>query len=671
MDHYFHLPLYVILIAGSACLLFSLLFSFTRLSFRFRYNWLNGLFLNTLLFFAGAWLTHRHNLRDDPRSITHWYKPPAGVVVTLTESLTEKPHSYKAAATALRLVYPDSMMPVKGTILLYFQKDSCRPALHYGDQLLIAAPLQPIKNPGNPGSFDFQRYFAFRNVFYETFLTPGHWMRLKTHTGSGLERSLLSVRKHMTGILRRYIHGKNATGLSEALLIGYKDDLDKSLRQAFAGAGIIHLIAISGLHLGLIYALLSFLLKPLEKKKRARRLRAIVVISGLWLFSFLAGGSVSVLRSAVIFSLLVVGDCLDRRSPVYNSLAASAFLLLCYNPLWLWDTGFQLSYAAVLSILLFYKPVYNLLFLRQPVLHFLWKSAAVALAAQVLTLPLTIYYFHRFPLLFLPANLLAVPLTGIILAGELLLCSLSFLPAIAAALGACLSVLLSFLAHLAIFVNRLPGAVWTGLQINGWQVVFLYLFLAGITGWLLLKNKTALPAGLVSLLLFTGIRAWSFRQASRQAGIIVYNISRHQAIDFMDGRHCVFRGDSLLQADNTARRFYLTPSRTLHRCRPVDSLPALLQDHFLYRFHHKLIAILDSSLRLPALDPKITADLVICSKNPRLSVDAITRAFDCKCIVADASNTPWQIARWQKRCAQLHVPFYCISASGAFVMKVD
>ena len=180
--------------------------------------------------------------------------------------------------------------------------------------------------------------------------------------------------------MRTNIKGDKELGLAEALLIGYKDDLDKTLVQSYSNTGVVHIIAISGLHLGLIYWLLNLLLKPLSKRKKWRWLRPIIAVSCLWFFSLLAGGISfhSSIRSHV-YLYCCRQIVFARKTSIYNTLAVSAFFLLCYNPYWLWDVGFQLSYSAVLSIIIFMQPIYNLFYIKNKFLDFIWKLNAVTL----------------------------------------------------------------------------------------------------------------------------------------------------------------------------------------------------------------------------------------------------------------------------------------------------
>ena len=358
------------------------------------------------------------------------------LVATLDETPVEKTKSFKANASISMMIENGKNIPVNGKVILYFKRDSLLPAMSYGSQLIIRKPLQEIKNSGNPGGFDYKRYCLFREITHQAYLKPDEFSVLpKLRIKNGSIAFLDDIREKVLNILRTNIKGDKELGLAEALLIGYKDDLDKTLVQSYTNTGVVHIIAISGLHLGLIYWLLVQLLKPLQRRKYMNWLRPFIIISGLWLFSLLAGAQPSILRSAVMFTCIVIGETIAKKTSIYNSLAFSAFGLLCWNPYWLWDVGFQLSYSAVLSIIIFMRPVYNLLYVKNKILDFFWKINAVTIAAQILTLPLSIFHFHQFPVYFLLTNFIAVPLSSIILFGEIFLCAISFIPVVAKLTG--------------------------------------------------------------------------------------------------------------------------------------------------------------------------------------------------------------------------------------------
>ena len=476
------------------------------LSSRYKLRWLSGFLLLICLVAIGGLLAWQHNIRNSKDWVGHHYKETDYLVVRLDEPLVEKNKSFKANASITTLIENEKPIPVQGKLILYFKKDSLLPSLEYGSQIVFKKPLQEIKNSGNPGGFDYKRYCIFQGITHQVYLKPGEFSILSAYDKKWLPSFLNATRNKVLNILRSNIKGDKELGLAEALLIGYKDDLDKTLVQSYTNTGVVHIIAISGLHLGLIYWLLLQLLKPMQRRKYLQPARPIIIIAGLWLFSLLAGAQPSILRSAVMFTCIILGENFSKKNSVYNTLALSAFIMLCYNPYWLWDVGFQLSYSAVLSIIIFMRPVYNLLYLKNKILDFFWKLNAVTIAAQILTLPVSIYHFHQFPVYFLFTNFLAVPLSSVIVIGEIFLCIVSFIPSVALLFGKVLYWLIWLMNEHVEKIESLPYSLWDGLQINISQAILLLLFIAGISYWLLEKKKTGLQAGLVALLCFAVLR---------------------------------------------------------------------------------------------------------------------------------------------------------------------
>ena len=638
-------------------------FTFLSITKQFSFRSFQGLLLNLLLVAAGALLVYAKDIRKDKAWFGNHYHTEQFVLATLQEPVVEKPNSYKALATVNAVGKDKAWKETKGKVIIYFQKTAAFKTLQYGQQVIVAKTLQPIKNSGNPGGFDYERYSLFQGITHQAYVTEKEVVLLPQKAQKDLKTFLFWTRAGVLQILRTYINGTQERGLAEALLIGYKDDLDKTLLQAYANTGVVHVIAISGLHLGLIYGILLLLTKPLRGKKWAA-LRAVIIITALWLFTLLAGAQASVVRSAVMFTTLALGAVLNRNASIYNTLALSALLLLLYNPFWLWDVGFQLSYAAVLSIIIFFRPIYNWLYFQNKMVDAVWKLMAVTLAAQLLTTPLSLYYFHQFPLLFFITNLVAVPLSSAILIGEILLCALAFLPPVASALGWLLTKLIFFLNDHILQMNSLPFASWQNLSISFWQAVLLLLFISGIAYWLLQKSKVAFQLSLVALLLFAGLRTLSFMQASHQKKIIVYNIPKLQAIDILDGRNLTFIGDAKAEGDNNIRTYHLLPSRVQHRAKPSvkTSLNA-------FNFHGHNVLVVDSTLHL--FNPtKPLISLLILSKNPKIYINDLYKTFNIKQVVIDASVPAWKAKLWQKDCDSLNIPCHNVAQKGAFVLNL-
>jgi competence protein ComEC len=259
---------------------------------------------------------------------------------------------------------------VKGKLNLIFKKNDTAKTIRYGDLIVVNNAVQPIKNFGNPGEFDNKRYNAFQQTYHQLYLKGNDFVVCKKNTGSKLFKTIYVLKEKTLLTLQANINNQHGSlGIAEALLIGYKNDLDKEMVQAYSNTGVVHIIAISGLHLGLIYMVLFWLLERMPLIKRNRFVKAIILLICLWVFSLMTGASASVLRSAVMFTCIIVGNMLNRKSSIYNSLAASAFLLLCYNPYFLWDVGFQLSYFAIIGIIRLQKPIQQLFSLNNYLLR--------------------------------------------------------------------------------------------------------------------------------------------------------------------------------------------------------------------------------------------------------------------------------------------------------------
>ena len=655
-------------LAASCIIVFS--FFFIGFFKRYKLSFLPGIAACLLFIALGASLSYNKDIRNKKNWLGNFYQENDGLIVTLNEPLVEKTRSFKANATVSYLIKNGKTTRVIGSVILYFKKNTVITGLGYGSQIFFKKNLQEIKNSGNPGGFDYKRYCIFQGITHQVFLKPGEFEILDGKKQHSFRRFIYTSREKVLDILRAHIPGGKELGLAEALLIGYKNDLDQSLVQSYTNTGVVHIIAISGLHLGLIYWLLALLTRPMQNKRRLKWLRPLLIIGCLWLFSLLAGAQPSVLRSALMFTCIVIGEGLTKKTSVFNSLAFSAFILLLINPYWLWDVGFQLSYAAVLSIIIFFHPVYNWFYIKNKILDLTWKLNAVTLAAQVLTVPLSIYHFHQFPNYFWLTNFVAVPLSSIILLGEIFLCAIAWIPAIALLTGKLLKWLIGVMNTWIEKIESLYFSLWDGLQITLVQTLLLILFAAGISNWLMEKSKKGLIIGLTGILVFFALRSFSFIQSNSQQKIIVYNVPQKRAIDFIDKRNYLFVGDSDLVMDDFARNFHLKPTRTLFRITPVDSLQDLHRQANYLRYGNKNILLIDSNIIFLPIDNKPVIDLLLISKNPRIYISKLVAALDIKQVVFDGSVPAWKTVYWKKDCDSLGIPWHDVTTKGAFVMPL-
>jgi len=640
-------------------------------SYRYKFSIMNGVAVIIMFFTLGSLFVYYKDIRHDHAWYGNYYKTGDLVLVTFLEPPVEKANSYKALATVTALKEDNRFISSKGNVILYFKKDSTLLPLGYGFQIIFKKKLEEIKSTGNPGGFDYKRYNLFQGITHQVFLGKGDFVVLNRNKQGFFRKILFSIRRKVLSIIRKNIKGNKEQGLAEALLIGYKDDLDKNLVQSYTNTGVVHVIAISGLHLGLIYWLMVRLCKPLKKVKAIKWLVPVIILAGLWLFSLLAGGQPSVLRSAVMFTCIVLAENFSRKASICNTLAFSAFVLLCVNPYWIWDVGFQLSYAAVASIVIFMKPIYNWFYIKNKILDFIWKLNAVSIAAQLLTTPFSIYHFHQFPDYFLLTNFVAVPLSGIIVLGEILLCVISPVAFLAVLSGKILSWLIWLMNSYIERIESLPYSLWSAMQISIVQASLLAFIVAGIGYWLLEKQRIGAWVGIFALLFFVSLRSRSFYQANRQQKLIIYNVPRRQAIDVIDGRNCFFIGDKILLSDDFGINFYIRPSRILYRVRPTDRLSDFSLQQNSFQFHSKKFLLINKNSVLNRAISKIPIDFLVISQNPKLSLLNLSKTFDIKQVIFDGSANAGKIKFWIRDCDSLRIPYYNVSEKGAFVINLN
>jgi competence protein ComEC len=363
--------------------------------------------------------------------------------------------------------------------ILYLPRDSASAALQPGDELLVYARLQLPRNDDTSDGFDYRRYLLRQG--YSGTAYAGRW-QLVGHTSrhSFAQRCAYWREQVVNSYRRNGIEGTNLAVLS-ALTLGEKEALDRDLRETYSVAGVSHVLAISGLHVGILYALFLFLFSwGWRRWLRVRYVAVALSLPALWGFALLTGFSPSVVRSVTFFSLLGLASLQSDTLPTLNGVAVTAFIMLCIRPLWLFDVGFQLSFAAVTAILLFQPWLYGLWDVRPRPLRYVWGLLTLSVSAQVGTAPLVIYYFHRFSTHFLFSNLLIVPLITLVLYAAVLLLLCTPFPAlqtyIAPIINGALDVQHGFLHRIV----QLPAASVDGLRLNGYEVMAIYLLLLAV-----------------------------------------------------------------------------------------------------------------------------------------------------------------------------------------------
>jgi competence protein ComEC len=494
------LDIYGVLSCSSVILLFLFFKKYFNGYLLFRFQFIYGFLIHLLLLSAGYLNMYLHDIRMN----RNWFAKGNAVkqmIIKINGPVKKKDAYYHSTASVLYISGDSGWKSSKGNMAVHFPAEIDPPfnnAFYY-----VNAEIQPIPPSKKSATFDFRTFMARRNIYHGCYPTVQQLQKLHHYEKiSFFQRFTDELRKKILGIIDRYITAQGENGLAKALLIGYRDNLDRDIIAAYTNTGVIHVIAISGLHLGLIYALLAYLLKSFQKKNYLSTYRSVFIASFLWIFSILCGASPSVLRSALMFTCLLAGEAMRKENHTANALAASAFILLCFDPMLLWDIGFQLSYAAVGSLLIYNRLISRLYSSGNIILSFAWNSVSTSISAQILTTPLILYHFHQFPVLFILSNLIAVPLSGIILMLLILLCIISPLRAIAIPL-AHLTSWLSLVMNVQIQrLNRISFGVVSNIDAGSLDTILFYVLIAFMSIWLVSKKSFMLFAILFLILLW-------------------------------------------------------------------------------------------------------------------------------------------------------------------------
>ena len=412
----------------------------TSFNYSYKFRWLFGFALSFFLFFLGVLFLEKEEQKTDWEN--EGYKEYA---VELIDEPVRKPKTWMCLSRT-----------GKKKVILYISADSLSASLRPGDSLLIRADLQKMDVD----------YFRKKGIAARGFVSQTQWKKTSCNYSFNLRYESLAVRNKILKVLKQIIPEEESYIIASALLTGYRDNFTPELRRTFAATGTSHILAVSGFHFSAIYGMIYFFLAFLGRSKKSRILTQIIILPVMWFYAFLTGLEASVIRAVLMLSLWGIGDSFFLRPFTLNTLGVTAFAMLLYNPLYLFDVGFQLSFSAVLSILIIHPHLVRLYQSMNPILKYAWELCSVSLSAQVGTMPFCLFYFHQFPLTFLLANLFAVPLSGILL----------------------------FLLPFSLFVYRIfPGFTWIGAILNGG----MHIFISG------LKNIEAIPNALIEQLNFS------------------------------------------------------------------------------------------------------------------------------------------------------------------------
>jgi competence protein ComEC len=612
-------------------------------------------------------------LKTDSRNANHLLEieePIIAYTAIVRSSPESKEKSWRVEVDVVSIKTLTHWKQITGKVLLYISKKGGEIDWRYGDQILIKGSPKLLKLPANPGEFDFKHFLSLKNVYHQQFVLPDQALWISSAERKGFIYYSHQVRSWASKKINQYVNGEQEQAIAAALILGVTDGIDTDLINAYSASGAMHVLSVSGLHVGIIYVIVLFLLKPLNKYAWSRWVVAGISLFCLWVFAFVSGLSPSVLRAVVMFSFVAAARPFGVRTNIYNTLAASGFVLLLYNPYLIMSVGFQLSYLAVLGIVYLQRPLYNLWEIENRVGDWVWQITCVSIAAQIATFSLGLLYFHQFPVYFLISNLFVIPLsTGVLVIGIFLL-AISFIPIVGMMIGNLLTWLIQFLNWTVFTTERLPFSLINDIHITTLQCWLLMGVLISMILLFEFRSMKCVYVAFLCALLFTVLQWRHFQESINESQLVVYSIAGHHALEFSKQGQSFFVADSALMNDKEKVRFHIRPNRLQHGVSVVNQkIPFKKRSDSidLYKWQGKSIAHISQKINDTPID--LNVDYLIVSGNSFPVTKKNTRQFKIGKIVIDGSNSIGYIKKLTKFAQTKNIPVYSVLEHGAFILK--
>ena len=628
---------------------------------QFQFRWLFGcgifLFLFVLIYFLSG--------EREKENVFQRLNSKGIYRVELTAAPIEKAKSYLCKVDVIQYFDSTNWVTTRGKAILYLQKDSAASKLLFGDRLMLEAKFSPPERALNPDGFDYAAYLKRQGVGAVCYVPSGSWRMTDRDMGFSIQRQADICRNYLLNIYREFHIEGDEFAVLAALTLGYTDALQPDLRASYSATGAMHILSVSGMHVGVVYVVMAFLLSFLNKNQRQKVLKATLISLFLWGYAFLSGLSPAVVRATLMFSFVAIATCFERKSQIYNTIFMSAFFMLLYNPDFLFDVGFQLSYSAVLSII-FFQPIIGKLYIaNNKYSKAVWDLFSVSLAAQLGTMPFTLYYFQQFPNYFLLTNFVAIPLSTIVIYLAMALLMTSFVPYLSAGVAFLLKWSLWLLNFLIVWVQNLPYSLsHVSLDIRQTIVVFLAVFC--FSAYFFYKKFSALVVGLSAVLLACVFNLQTNYQTMTSKRMIVFAGQKNTHVNFIDrNRNYVFTTDSV-EMERIAKAFWQNQK--------------FEKPHYIHQnewfsdgvssFEGSRILILSNDfLRKQTFSEPLKLDYLIIGRGLKPKIEQVLEYLHPRKIIVDKTISDWYRQSIKKACQTRNIAFYSVAEKGAYVLN--
>lgn len=646
----------------------------------YRYHWFFSIVLFVFLLLLGFSFVKIDDYKMKINDISRIEDDVGYYLARLFECPVVKDKSVKVTLDLYAYEKAGDVVDINSNVIAYFEKGDESLNLKYGDCIVILTKPELVEKPPNPEQFNYKDYLYKKGITHQVYLKLDSWLNLYHNESNPIYSFSYWIRDFLLETMRNLGVREDEYAVAAAILLGYDDSLPFDLRQKYVAAGAMHILCVSGLHVGVIFMVFSYMLVFLNDRKRIQRIvKQLVLLVLIWFYALLAGLAPSILRATIMLSFVIVGNVINKKGVLLNSLAASAFILLCIKPANLFDVGFLLSYVAVIGIVVLQRPISIMFYSRYKIVNKIWEITSVTIAAQVATAPFTIYYFHQFPIYFWLSNLFMTPISSIVIVGGMIMLLVFFIPYVNVAVAWCVSKMIFVMNYGVAWIESLPYSIIKGLYINEMQFVILLLMLLSLLLFVELKDKKMLFFIMVMSCFFLIINIHNVILQHKQKEIVIYSINNMTAIDFICGRSHVLLADTILMNDKSAVSYNIENfwvKKGLFYNGKMISLDEDIDDCFVKKrknvvtFDKKLIGLSDGSVfSREELAYKIPLDYMLVYGRKKHNLSYLLNIYDFDYLIIDTSVSYYLASKLTDEAKKLGIKCHNIKEDGAFFIK--
>jgi len=544
-----------------------------------------------------------------------------------------------------------------GKVLLNVRKDSLNQPLEIGTHLQINGSFYRNSSAKNPNQFDYGKYLENKQIYAQIYVDA-----TEIKIGSIIQKDLWyfssRLRTKIIQNLEKSHFNKAELNVAVALILGQQQDISPEIVSDYHYAGAVHILSVSGLHIGCILIFVTFLLKPFPNTRKSSFIKLVIILLSLSSFGLIAGLAPSVLRSVTMFSFVAIGMYLRRSTNIFHTLLVSMLIILLVQPSFLFDVGFQLSYFALFFILWLQPSLAQLWKPRNKIVNYFWEILTVSFAAQIGTLPLSIYYFHQFPGLFFVTNLVIIPFLSLIMGlgvGVMLLAAFDCVPVF---LAKSLEWSIFILNKIINWIASLEQFIFRDIPFN-WQLLLsLYLLIIITIIWFKKPNFNRLALAMITVIIFQITYFQTHWNIQKQRELVIFNSKKNTLIAERNGENI-----SLYASDSLLKTAYQNQGFTSYSMGNFSHLKTKIRLQNLIYFNGKKILILDS---LGIYPKNIRPDIVVLTQSPKINLERFLTATKPKMVVADATNFKNIQKLWKATCLKNKIPFHATSEKGFY-----